>query len=368
MTNNNKSILIILGTLLSMAGCATEDGATSDAGGSTLVNGLPGGSVSLAIQGAGGTAVAAGALIAPMAMLSASSAAALSTTSLSVDVTDAAGTVIGALTLTDARVALKEIKIKLAEEELDGEESDEDGNGEIEEDEESEDEDTLEAKAEEDAKEKFHGPYVVNLLTDDITPALPAIDMVAGSYDEIELKLHKVDGSEKNDNDEAIIEETDGLFENSVYVSGTYTGLTASGPVTDAEFVFSYDLTEEFELTGEDASAGFEVVKDVANPIVIAFQLASWFAFNDPETNSDSIDFSQVETEVNSNGNTIISLTKDSNDVGKELREVIRDNIKESADYGKDSDDDGELEENENDDLEDDIDEEEGDETEDEDN
>ena len=71
-----------------------------------------------------------------------------------------------------------------------------------------------------------------------------------------------------------------------------------------------------------------------------------WFLFNNPETNENELDF----TQLTSSNNQII-LDKDTeNENNKKIRTIIKENIKLSADYGKDSDNDGNLESDEDDD------------------
>jgi len=140
-------------------------------------------------------------------------------------------------------------------------------------------------------------------------------------------------------------------FCNSIYMEGTYTGKTASGQVTDVPFVLSFDFDETFELTGAGGtSEGFEITADSTNPIIIAFRLATWMDFNNAETNGSSVDFTQLIVEHDADGLDMILLDEDAIDPNDDIRKVIKENIKKSADYGKDQNGDGELASDEDDD------------------
>jgi len=329
--------LLISTLALILTGCGADDSddktKKKSASGNTI-GGLPAGTVNLSIQG-----TAPGSLTSTAALVNGVETA----TSVDLSVGDTAGIEIGILTLTDARLALKEFKLELAESETDG--IDEDGDG-------DEDADDIATKNAESDKVKFEGPYVVDLITDVVSPSLDSVNFIAGVYEEIEMKLDKIDGSEDDDDGTVLIDSTDPLFGNSIYMEGTYTGATASGQVTDVPFVLSFDFGETFELTGAgDTSEGFEITADSINPIIIAFRLATWLDFSNPETNDKFYEFSQLVLTKDASGTDVILLDEDAVDPNDEIRRVIKENIKESADYGKDLDGDGELDSDEDDDL-----------------
>ena len=256
-------------------------------------------------------------------------------------VKDAAGNLIGTLTINDARLALKEIKLKLAEEEVEGKE------------------DSLELEQENDSI-KFPGPYIVELIHNTVSPPLDTISIPAGVYKELELKLDKIEGDEDDEDGTPLVDSSDPLFGNSIYIAGTYTGITAGGEVTDVPFIISYDLNEKFELTGLDSAVGVAdsavgmTISDLGvNPIIVAFRMVQWFNFSNPETNDKELDFSSLVVTEDAGGLPQILLDEDAEDDNKEIRKVIKENIKESADYGKDKDGDGELGSDEDDDPDD---------------
>ena len=97
--------------------------------------------------------------------------------------------------------------------------------------------------------------------------------------------LPGLEADDQDDAGEPLVDETDPLFGNSIYLEGTYTGASSGGPVTDAPFTLSFDLDEEFELSSAGETAlGFVIDDGVLNPVIIAFRLARWFKGLNPTT------------------------------------------------------------------------------------
>lgn len=258
-----------------------------------------------------------------------------------VNVTDQQGVVIGLIKLHRANIVLTEIKLKLADEELAEAES-------------TEEEAELQ---EENDSVKFMGPYLVNLLNSTVVPSIDTVSIPVGEYKEMEMKLHKINGNDKKPDNTDLVGAGDPLFSNSIYLEGTYTGVSASGNVADIPFYMAFDLTEKFELTNIDAqtgladsTVGLTVAIGGINPIIVAFRMAEWFIFDNAETNNRDIDFNNLVITENNAGEGEIRLDENADMDNKDIRKVIKDNIKESADYGKDKDGDGELDDDEDDD------------------
>lgn len=222
-----------------------------------------------------------------------------------ISVTDSQGANIGTLSLTEAKVVLKEIKLVASS--------------------------GLALKESSDSDYEFDGPYIVNLLSNSFRPNPDEVSVEAQTYDRIKLKLAKL---EEDAASTVGIGENDSLYKKSIYLKGTYLPNTGD----DKPFVLSFDIDEEFEL--RDSISGIDVTQGVTNPVIISFNLASWFTFSSKETNSDGFDFNDLT------GSEII-LTKDSEETAKKIREVIKENIKVSAEFGKDDDEDGRLDEDE---------------------
>lgn len=174
------------------------------------------------------------------------------------------------------------------------------------------------------------GPFVVNFLTNQVNPPLTSLNIPAGKYKKIRLDLHKLE----SDQVPAGEEEMDGL---SIKVSGTYSGTTSGGNVTAMPMEFTQDLDEEFYLlsqkTGVDIADGNQVTK-----MLVIFRLSQWLDLQNSETNPNSLSFNSV---VQSSGS--ISLSESAVETNKKLGEIFEANIKESADFGRDSDDSGDL-------------------------
>lgn len=340
------ALLATLG-LITFSGCAPT--ATSVEKTGNTVGGLPAGKVNMGITGSGITAPTAARLFDHFAPSYRSSALTAAESNSTIAVKDSLGTQIGTLTLTDARLSLKEIKLKLEDEEAESEETATSrltSAKEEEEEEETEEEDKSESeiKTEENDKVKFQGPYVVDLLTNSVSPSLGEVDLIEGIYKEIVLKLHKIKGDEEDDQAQALVTTDDPLYGNSIYLEGTYTGTIASGAVTDLPFQMSFELDEEFKLGGLGTGAGgFNIEADTESSVMIAFRVAKWLNFSNQETNSDGFDFTDLTSTTLTGGGTGIILNHDTSGNNSKIREVIKENIKKSADYGKDEDGDGKL-------------------------
>ena len=130
-------------------------------------------------------------------------------TASDITVVGTGGTVLGKMTLTQARLSLEEIKIKLA-------------------------------SSDTEARQEFEGPYVVNLLNNAVTPDPGAIELPNGNYRNIQLKIAKLEQDEA----EGVVADGDPLIDRSIYLMGSYkpTGGSAVSVVMD------FDLDEEFSL------------------------------------------------------------------------------------------------------------------------
>jgi hypothetical protein len=233
--------------------------------------------------------------------------------SVSMDVLASDGSTLGTLQLEQARIVLSEIKLE-SDESIAGLEQDE---------------------------IQYEGPFVTDLLTNETVPSLESIRLPAGRYHEISMKLDKLEKEEINS-----IDEADPILERSIYIAGTYTGQLGGGFVSEAPFSLSFEFDEEFKLrkTGEQVES-FVLEQGQTNPVIIAFRLNQWFRLQNPETNENNLDFRDLELVDGA-----LHLTKDSSGSNREIFEIIKEDIKNSADYGKDENGNGELDTEEDDD------------------
>ena len=213
-----------------------------------------------------------------------------------IPVTGTDGTSIGILSLTKALVMFSEIKLKTAFED-----------------------------EEENSREKFAGPYLIDLLNNRSTPELTSIAVNPGTYSAIEIKLHKTEDSYSGDGAGSPIAG------NSIYFSGSYT--STAGSVQS--FTMSHEVDEEFNFSQLSANQQGLSVADGNNSLLIAFDLSKWFDFSNSKT-SKGVDFTSLT-------GPIVLAENTSSEVAKNLREVIKENLKSSADFDKDDDSDGEL-------------------------
>ncbi len=203
----------------------------------------------------------------------ATSGAALSTAE-TITVRGKDGASAGTITLTQARVVLKEIRIRASA-----------GDAAI--------------------REKFEGPYIVDLMNDRVLPDPGAISLAAGSYSRVELRLHKLD------KDANAVGENDPLLDHSIHLAGTYTD--AEGRARP--FELTHDVSEEFGL---EATTPLDLKAGVANAVVLAFQQSIWFDLTGAE-----VDLGDILGDV--------VLDEDADDSAKKVRDRIKENLKRSA-------------------------------------
>ena len=175
-------------------------------------------------------------------------------------------------------------------------------------------EDKLDAlEAEKDDDMEWKESYVYDLIQNTVAPSIPGVDVLDGTYHRIEFEL-KPNRS---------LAGTDPLLNNSVYIAGTVVVGTSKVP-----FTYALDLCEELELTGVK---GTHIQPEVVNSLMITFKPAAWFA---------GIDLSTAVRDAS--GSILINKA---NNIGLYL--AIKKQIRSSANFGTDDDNDGELEDSE---------------------
>lgn len=209
---------------------------------------------------------------------------------------------IGTLTINEAYLVLKEIELSSSASEDDGEID-------------------------------FEGPFIVDLVTNQLSPPAPKAEINPGFYDRIKLKLEKVEEDEAS----SIGTTNQEIIGRSVYIDATYNDGTQTKDLT-----MTFELSEEFELN--NGVNGVNLLGGEAHTLLIQFNLPQWFDFSNSETNEDAVDLDSI-TESS------VTLSEDSEDETSQLiHEVVKENIKSSADFGKDKDGDGEIEDDERED------------------
>jgi len=300
--------------LLALAGC-TPGGTPLDE--DIVVAGQPGGRMALSIEGTVPTA--------PVASVRSLDATPRTVSSADLAVIAADGTAQGTITLTDARISLKEFKFKRPDDDL-----------------------ADAADLEENDSVKLDGPFVVDLLTDTVTPEIPPIDVVAGTYTEIVVQINVIETEDEVEDDigAPAVLSTDPMFGYSVYLAGAYTGQLAGTDVVDVPFVLAFDLDEEVTIAAGDPALGFVVDHNMLQTIIIAFRVTQWFDFTDTEANPDGFDFNSLTDDTQ----IVLDETVDGVAAYEDVRDVIKKKLEASADTGEDHDGDGHLDSDEDDD------------------
>lgn len=202
------------------------------------------------------------------------------------------GTQIGILRLTQAQIALEGIKFK-------------------------------QGKDDAEERETFSGPYAVDLLSNSTIPSLSKVALSPGKYNDIQLKTHRLEPNQIPG-----ISSTHPLLDNSIYVEGDYIPTVGSS----VHLVIKVDVSEEFSLFEEGSTAGGAKVDSGSNlSILIAFRLNHWFDFSNQRY--DFSDLSGSNVTIDSKGG----------EIAKSIQEILKEKIKNSADFGEDKDSDGKL-------------------------
>ncbi len=166
----------------------------------------------------------------------------------------------------------------------------------------------------------FDGPFVVDLLSNTSIPTTDNVQLPAGSYCRVELKLDDLD-------DDVIpngIDASDAIVDQAVILRGTTQG--------GRPFHVFIEDNDEFRL--ENKQNGFAIGGNTnLDQFFIVFDLDLWFA---------NVDFDNV-----SEGQGVILIDEDNNEA---LHAKIVDNIKFSANLLKDLDGDSLLNDSEIDD------------------
>jgi len=250
-------------------------------------------------------------------------------TALAFSVTDVNGVEIGLITLTEARLVLSEIELEQDDIEIDTD---------------------LESEQDLESEIEFEGPFIVDLLNNTVEPEILYTELLPGTYTEINMKLNKIDADDFDSGSVPLLEESDPLYGNSIYLAGSYTGTVSEFPVENIPFSFSFNSDEDFETEAGDFAEGIVIDEGIINPILIAFRLARWFQFDNPATNPDSVDFYYFNPADDGLGGYQIIFDETQTGSNAAVLDVILKNIKESADYGEDEDLSGTLESDEDDD------------------
>lgn len=217
---------------------------------------------------------------------------------------------LGTLTLSSAKIGLSEIKIKNTDS-------------------------TTESEA------NFEGPYLVDLLNNQTTPSFSNFLTSSDTYNQIKLKLDKIEAGDVTANPGLGLEPGNDFVGNSIRLVGSYSGSTQSGTVSSMPTILEFDFDEEFELNASSGKS-LDLTSADSRQVLVAFRLARWFSMTNTITNGAGLDFSMVTPQSGQ-----ILLNENSSGTESQLRQVIKENIKKSADFGIDTNQDGILDSSE---------------------
>ena len=206
----------------------------------------------------------------------------------SIDVTGKDGQIIGSLTLDHAQIALAGLQLKMANE------------------------------ASEPSREKFDGPFVLDLITNSFSPTAKAINVEPGLYNDVVLKLHELEPDTAGG-----INCLPQLLDNSIYMSGTWTPLSGES----VPFSMTQRIGEEFSLAGSTGAIQGVTIIEGENPLLVAFDLGKWFDFGNSIT-SKNVDLTSLS------GPIVLGVKSEG--AAQNIMAVIKNNIKRSGDFGLD--------------------------------
>lgn len=152
---------------------------------------------------------------------------------------------------------------------------------------------------------QFRGPFEVDLLMngDALEQSVGKVDLEDGTYKVLRFKLHK----------SRDWEQTSNLYDRSVYMAGTIDGL---------EFEFWHDTSENFDI---ENSQGIVVSGSSAN-VVVNFNIDMFL---------NALHQLDLSTAADTDEDGLIEINPDNEDGNSELADLLKENIKMSADLIK---------------------------------
>lgn len=148
----------------------------------------------------------------------------------------------------------------------------------------------------------FNGPYQLDLLdgTEPLIQSIGEVEVPNGVYSKLRFVFHK---SEE-------LPAQDKLFDRSIFISGT---------IKSIPFEMWHDTSENFDVA---ESTGFTINGNYLN-IIVNFNVDQFI---------NAIHEVDLSNAIDGNGDGMIEINTNDNDGNKELVDLIKDNIKASAD------------------------------------
>lgn len=189
-------------------------------------------------------------------------------------------------------------------------------------------------KKEGQAKNSFKGPFILDLISNSVSPDLQPIELESGAYNDVKIKIAKLETEKfkgKTPNP--------GIEKNSIFLSGTFT--SSGGQARPFKMVLPLD--EEFSLSTSRSKETSTEVTGATSQVIMAFRLSKWFDFTNGKLNEKKLDFASITSST-------IDINENSAETPKKLGETIKEMVKYSARFGKDKDGNGKLDKSEDDD------------------
>jgi len=147
---------------------------------------------------------------------------------------------------------------------------------------------------------KLAGPFVLDLLTNTITPTPDKLTLPEGDYKDISFQLYKQAGG-------------------SVQLKGVYTAAN----MKTSNIKITLDADDQISLMKEAQARIIQVASASNQQVAISFQLDQWFNFNGKDTDLTSATGADLTIDTTATGD------------GKKLRDAFLSNVKTATDFGK---------------------------------
>jgi hypothetical protein len=155
-------------------------------------------------------------------------------------------------------------------------------------------------RSDQSAGPKLAGPFVVDLLTDSISPQPEKLLLPEGEYKDISLNLYQKSGG-------------------SVQLKGTY--VNANQKSSSLRIIL--DAEDQISLMKDDGAKSIQVTADSTQQIAITFNMDQWFNFNGKEADLSHATGQDILIDASASGES------------RKLHNAFLSNVKAAADFDK---------------------------------
>jgi hypothetical protein len=147
---------------------------------------------------------------------------------------------------------------------------------------------------------RLAGPFVLDLLTNSISPQPEKLLLPEGEYKDISLNLYQKSGG-------------------SVQLKGTYVNANQK----TSSLRITLDAEDQISLLKDGATQGIQVTADSSQQIAITFKLDQWFNFKDKDADLSHATGQDIVIDASATGES------------QKLRNAFLSNVKAAADFDK---------------------------------